>query len=358
MDQYGLLTMTVALVTLSIALTQGRREGWDSPYITTLFALGAVATGLFVLIEWRSPAPLVDLRLFRYVPFTLASLVVLLSTAAFRGTGVLTIVFAQQVLELTPLDVGWLLLTGNIAYGVAVVIAGRLSDRMNLSVLTSLGLGLFAFAFFWFADINETVGVGTLTLLLTLRLASYGVVGPPNNLSAMRSLPEEHVVMASGVFTLLRSISGTLGAAVSVTLYEQRYFSLVQRYGENHDVYALGVQEALTTVGSFLTAAGEVVSGLATRTSVVLQQRLLAEATTTAYQDYFLLAALTGLLSILPALPLQESWCALRQRLHPQAAADGVVEPGREARAVLVSPDTSHGAGVTTAEPGQKVAKP
>ncbi len=65
MDQVGLLTMTVALVTLLMALTQGRREGWDSTYIVTLFVIAAVATVLFLVYEWQSVSPLVDLRLFR-----------------------------------------------------------------------------------------------------------------------------------------------------------------------------------------------------------------------------------------------------------------------------------------------------
>ena len=90
--------------------------------------------------------------------------------------------------------------------------------------MTILGLAWFAGSFFWFADLNETVSTTAFILLLTFRLGSYGIVGPPNNLSAMRGLPEEHVVMASGVFTLLRSIAGTLGAAASVAIYEQRYF--------------------------------------------------------------------------------------------------------------------------------------
>ncbi|MBM3222653.1 MAG: DHA2 family efflux MFS transporter permease subunit [Candidatus Tectomicrobia bacterium] len=324
MDQWGLLTLTVAMVTLSMALTQGRREGWDSGYITTLFTMGTIASVSFLGIEWRSASPLVDLRLFRYAAFTFASLVVLLSTAAFRGTGVLTIVFAQQVLDFTPLHVGWLLLTGNIAYGVTVIIAGRLADRLSPWVLTTVGLGVFAFAFYWFSDMNETVSEWAFILLLTLRLASYGIVGPPNNLSAMRSLPEDQVVMASGVFTLLRSIAGTLGSAVSVTIYEQRYFVQVQRYAEDNALQRWSLQEAIGTVQQALTSAGEAVSGLAVQSGVLLQQRLLAEATTIAYQDFFLLAALASLLAILPALPVQETWEAICRRRRQRAPLTAV----------------------------------
>ena len=256
MDQVGLLTMAVALVTLLMALAQGRREGWDSTYIVTLFIIAAVTTVLFLVYEWQSASPLVDLRLFRSVPFALGCLVVFISTCAFRGTGVITIVFMQQVLEFTPLDVGWLLLVGNIAYGIAVVVAGRMADTMNPNVLVVAGLGIFVVAFFSFAGVNETVTVGTLIFLLALRLTSFGVVGSPNNLSAMQALSDEHVVMASGIFSLVRSISGTIGTAVSATFYEQRYFYHLERYAEDNDLTSMGLQEAQASVQHFLQWAG------------------------------------------------------------------------------------------------------
>jgi EmrB/QacA subfamily drug resistance transporter len=303
MDQIGLLTMTIALVTLLMALTQGRREGWDSTYIVTLFAIATVTTMVFLAYEWRCASPLVDLRLFRYVPFTLGCLVVFISTTAFRGTGVLTIVFMQQVLQFTPLDVGWLLLAGNIAYGIAVVVAGRLADTMSPNALVVAGLGIFAVAFFWFAGVNETITVSMLVFLLALRLTSFGIMGSPNNLSAMQTLPDEHVVMASGIFSLVRSISGTMGTAVSATFYEQRYFYHLQRYIEDSGLSVLGMQESQVAVTHQLEWAGELAAFRALQTDAVLQQRLLAEATTIAYQDYFLLAALIGVLSMIPALP-------------------------------------------------------
>jgi EmrB/QacA subfamily drug resistance transporter len=312
MDQVGLLTMSVALVTFLMALSQGRREGWDSSYILTLLAIAGVATVLFLVQEWRCPAPLVDFRLFRSVTFTLGCVVVFISTTAFRGTGVLTIVFMQQMLQFTPLDVGWLLLAGNIAYGIAVVASGRLADTMNPNVLVVAGLGIFAVAFFWFAGVNEMVTAGTLIFLLTLRLTSFGVMGSPNNLAAMQALPEEHIVMASGIFSLARSISGTVGTVISATFYEQRLAYHVQRYAENNDLTAPGLQDALVAVQHMLERSGEMPALLAVQTEALVHARLVAEATMTAYQDYFFVAAVIVVVAMLPALP----WGDFYQRLR------------------------------------------
>src|SRR5215510_3346008 len=61
LDWYGSLTMAVAVSTLILALTQGNREGWDSQYILTLFAIAGVAAVVFVVVELYHPEPLVEL---------------------------------------------------------------------------------------------------------------------------------------------------------------------------------------------------------------------------------------------------------------------------------------------------------
>jgi hypothetical protein len=62
-----------------------------------------------------------------------------------------------------------------------------------------------------------------------------------------------------------------------------------------------------------LAGAGESPALLPVQTVGLLHQRLLAEATTLAYQDYFLLSAVLGGLAILPALPWEEGWKGVRR---------------------------------------------
>jgi MFS family permease len=218
----------------------------------------------------------------------------------------MSIVYMQRVLDFTPLHVGWLLLAGNIAYGVTVLIAGRLADKMEASAVVIAGLCLFAVGFFWFATVNESATGFTLSLLLAFRLAAYGLIGSPNNLQAMRALPETDIVMASGLFALVRGIAGTVGPVASAAYYDQRYAYHIQTYAADNDLNAMGLQAALTALHSTLQWAGEIPALLATKTAALLEQRLLAEATTTAYQEYFFVAALVGVLSILPSLPWEK----------------------------------------------------
>ena len=101
-DVGGLITMSAFLVSLLLALTQGRREEWTSPYILSLFAISAVSGVLFVVIELSIDNPVVDLRLYRHIPFTMGSLVALLNTIVFRGAGFLMGRFCPADLEVHP----------------------------------------------------------------------------------------------------------------------------------------------------------------------------------------------------------------------------------------------------------------
>jgi hypothetical protein len=70
------------------------------------------------------------------------------------------------------------------------------------------------------------------------------------------------------------------------------------------------------TVQQFLQWAGELPAFLAVQTPALVYQRLLAEANTLAYQDYFLLSACISLAAILPTVPWQEGWYAVQRFLH------------------------------------------
>src|SRR5262245_35192764 len=83
LDLLGMLSMAIFLVTFLLAITQGRDEGWTSQYILTLLATAAVAGVGFVVTELRSAEPFVELRLYKNVAFTMASLVVSLNTVTF-----------------------------------------------------------------------------------------------------------------------------------------------------------------------------------------------------------------------------------------------------------------------------------
>ena len=73
-DLGGAFTFTVGLVMLLFALNQGHSWGWSSPLILGLFVASLLSLSLFVWIERRVPAPMLDLSLFKRRVFTISTI--------------------------------------------------------------------------------------------------------------------------------------------------------------------------------------------------------------------------------------------------------------------------------------------
>jgi EmrB/QacA subfamily drug resistance transporter len=322
LDWYGSLTMMVSVSTLLMALSQGNREGWDSQYIMTLFVIAGLAGVAFLIIELCHPEPLVELRLFSSVPFIMAMVVLFLTTMAFRGTGPMFAVLIQRLLGFEPLMAAWVQMAPNLVYGAAVLLVGRLSDRLPTYVLVMAGLLMYAAVFMGFMGINEVTTLGMMTTFLIIRFIAEAFIVSPNNLATLEALPESQVYMATALSGLMRSIANTLGPAVAAVVWDQRYTRHLQHFAEETPLDAYGLTAALGSLEQTLQWSGELLVQIPTQIMALLQDRLFAEASTSAWQDYFLFNALLALISLFPALPFWR-----RKKYQPPTTPQAVTTP-------------------------------
>ena len=314
LDYYGSLAITVAVSTLLLALSQGNREGWGSQYILTLFAIAGVAAVAVVVVELCHPEPLVELRLFGSVPFVMAMVVLFLTTMTFRGTGPMTSVLMQRLLGFDPLLVAWTQMPPNLIYGAAVLVVGRLSDRVPTSVLVISGLCMYAAVFWGYSGVSEVTTLAMMMTFLMIRFTAEAFIVSPNNLATLEALPENKVYMATALSGLLRSIANAAGTAVAAVVWDQRYNHYILRYAEDTPLEGFGFAAAFSHLQQTLQWSGEVAAQIPAQTMALIRDRLLAEASAAAWQDYFLFNALVAILCLFPALP-----CWRRQKYHARA---------------------------------------
>jgi EmrB/QacA subfamily drug resistance transporter len=302
-DYYGALIITVVISTLLLALSQGNREGWDSQYILTLFAIAGVAAVVWVVVELCHPQPLVELRLFSSVPFVMAMIVMFLTTMTFRGTGPMVSVLLQRLMGLEPMLVAYVQMAPNLVYGAAVLIVGRLSDRVPAYVLVLSGLVMYAAGFLAYTGISEVTTLSMITSFLMIRFIAEALVVSPNNLATLEALPENKVYMATALSGVLRSIANAVGTAVAAVLWDQRYNYHLQQYAEETPMDSFGFIGALSGVQQTLQWSGEIAALIPTKTMALIRDRLFAEASTAAWQDFFWFNALVAIFCLFPALP-------------------------------------------------------
>jgi hypothetical protein len=127
------------VVTLLLALSQGNREGWNSPYILWSFVIAGVSLALFLLIELCARDPLVNLRLYGNATYGMATVVGVLLSFAMFGSNLLVPLFLEDFLEYTALQAALLMLPGVALTGVFSPLVGKGCDQLNPRFFLVLG---------------------------------------------------------------------------------------------------------------------------------------------------------------------------------------------------------------------------
>src|SRR5205823_7984676 len=114
-------------------------------------------------------------------------------------------------------------------------------------------------------------------------------------------------------------------------LWDRRYTYHLQHFAENTPLDAWGFTAALNGLQQTLHWSGEIASQVPAQTMALIQDRLLAEAGTAAWQDYFWFNALLAILSIFPALP-----CWRRTKYRAPTTPQVTITPAHHATASSV----------------------
>jgi EmrB/QacA subfamily drug resistance transporter len=226
-DLAGAASVTSGIMLLVYGLTRGTDDGWTSRTTIGFLAAAAVLIVGFVVIELRSKAPLLPMRLFRLRTLTAANVTaVLIAATAFSWWFVQTL-YMQQVLHYSAIQAGLafapLAVTIALFSNVAQSLVTRFGVRPVLSVgllLTATSLVLLARVpveghFFW--DLFPAFMLGAVGLSLSF---------VPVTIGGLTGVGPGDAGVASGLINTSRQIGGAVGlAAISTvaTTFTNRY---------------------------------------------------------------------------------------------------------------------------------------
>src|SRR5256884_3853152 len=105
-DIAGAATITGGLMLLVYGMTRATQHGWGTPATIGLLTASAVLIASFFLIESRTKAPLLPLRILRLRTLAGSNLSALIATAAVFSQFFLLTLYLQQVLHYSALKTG------------------------------------------------------------------------------------------------------------------------------------------------------------------------------------------------------------------------------------------------------------
>ncbi|MDB5098436.1 MAG: drug resistance transporter, EmrB/QacA subfamily [Cyanobacteria bacterium RYN_339] len=300
-DAWGLTFMATFLTTVLLAVSQGNKEGWDSPYIVALMATGLISFGLFVIVEMWRAHPLIDLRLFEIGTYTAGTCSSIVMGVGLFGGMFLLPLFLQNEMDYDAIQTGLLMLPQGLAVAFTMPVAAKLMARTDPRYLMVGGMGLIGLTLWLQGSMTPETSSFTLVWWTVLRGIGMGLAFPSMNQTTLASVPITSVGMASGMFNVTRQIGGSFSIALLTTLITQRnvfHTSILgqdaARTGMAHEFTAQVQQHALTMGNTAMEAhavAGASMAGLIAKQASVL-----------AFQDAFYAAGVVMFLGIIPCL--------------------------------------------------------
>jgi EmrB/QacA subfamily drug resistance transporter len=213
-DVPGVLTLTLGLAALVLALVEGNEWHWGSTRELALFALAVLGLASFVIVELRRRAPMVDFRFFRSRTFLGANIVAFIVSFAMLAMFFFLALYMQNIRDYTPLQAGVRFLPSTMMIIVIAPLAGRLADRVGPRPLITFGLLAVSGSLFWQSHLTVSSNYAALLPGFVLMGIGMGFVMSPMSLAAMNAVDRTKAGVASGVLSMSRMVGGTFGVAV------------------------------------------------------------------------------------------------------------------------------------------------
>ncbi|MBA2678988.1 MAG: MFS transporter [Ktedonobacteraceae bacterium] len=250
LDVFGAVTVTAGLVALVYALTRGNEVGWLTVQTIGLIVLAVALLATFVIIELRSPFPLLRLGIFRVRTVTGANLVTLLAPGVFGSVVFILTLYMQKVLGYSALLTGlaFLPLAGMVL--ITSNTASRLVARLGVKPFLVGGMIILVVGILLLTGLSpQGTFVGALlpgTLVVALGM---GPIFATMVIAATSGVSNDEQGLASGLFNTTLQVGSGLCLAVVTAVSTARAAS----FGAHGGLFALtdGFRYALYVCAAF-----------------------------------------------------------------------------------------------------------
>jgi EmrB/QacA subfamily drug resistance transporter len=217
-DLLGFLTIAGGLFALLLALSEGQDWGWTGYRVISLLAAAVILLALFVIIELEVEHPLLDVRVFRYWPYTNSLLLISVLMVGLFATLFYIPLFLQQAQGIGAFDAGLLLLPQALVMAVLMPIAGRLYDKIGPRWPAVIGLTVVAIGTYALHNMTLDITHGEIAGLLALRAGGMGLAMMPVMTGGVAAVPAAMVGAASAFNNVAQRSAAALGLAILTAL--------------------------------------------------------------------------------------------------------------------------------------------
>jgi DHA2 family multidrug resistance protein len=298
-DWTGFAVLALGLGSFQLMLDRGQDQDWfSSREIIVEAVLAALGLYLFVVHLFTAKNPFIKPQMFADRNISAAFMmmfsigVVLLASSALLAPWL-------QTLAGYPVDTaGWVMAPRGLGTMVSMLIAGRLSAKVDARLLMGIGILMLCGSLWIMTGWTPDIGQWPMMLTIVLQGAGMGFVFIPLQVVAFATLSPVFRTDATALLSLFRNVGSAIGLSVTSMMLARNSQILHEQLGSNITPFnrAFQISPAVRQMFNAGTVHG----------SVMLDQMVNQQAQIIAYLDDFKLMLLTSLPTLLLLLVMRQ----------------------------------------------------
>jgi MFS transporter, DHA2 family, multidrug resistance protein len=265
-DWLGIVCLVLSLGLGEIVMDRGDRADWFASSWVWYFSI--VAGGAFILLiwhEWRTPEPIVQVRILGNRNFSVPTLLLIMMTFTAYGMQILNPVFLQDLLGYTAWRAGVAMAPRGLGLMAAMFFLGGIAKRgIDTRPLVALGFVLIGVATWQLGSLNLTMSMWNFMTPTIFQGVGMGLIFPNLSAAALGSIPREQLGYGASLFSMSRNIGGSIGTSVLTTMLVRRE-QIQQSHLVDHfsvfDAWRLSKSPAHMPGGGTFNYMGSMVAG-------------------------------------------------------------------------------------------------
>jgi DHA2 family multidrug resistance protein len=233
-DYLGLMSLVIGISSLQYVLEKGQENEWfQSNFIFYLAITAFICISFFIVWELKVKNPIVDLSVFNDRNFSAGNIVGIVSGFGLFGINLILPLFLSSILGFNAFQTGMAILPGAIATAFGMPIVGSIADRMDPRLIIGPGLCVFALSAYLLSTMTTQSGYWDFFWPRVIQGLSMAFLFVPLSKITMSQVSLSKMSGASGLYSLLRQLGGSVGIAILTTLltyYSKQEYSHLAEY--------------------------------------------------------------------------------------------------------------------------------
>lgn len=300
-DWTGIALLAISIGTLQVMLERGEKLQWfDSIEIQIYAAISIFSFIAFVWHELEVDHPVVDLSVLRDTQYTASLIFSFLLGMSLFATVFYVPLYLQTLLGYNAWETGKVILPGALANGITMAVLGKFVEKndIDMRILAVIGIAVFGASMYQHSLFTTQSGDSDFFWPLILRGVGLGFMFIPLNALAMAKIAPKDIPNATGIYTLVRQLGGSVGIAAAATLFvhwSAEYKADLSLHVSNLNT---STQSNLFMMEKWLQMKGTNEAELQETLLRLVDAKLTAQASMIAFEHIFLIFAVTLTLAI------------------------------------------------------------